>query len=405
MKRTRWRRRLVWGTAAAAGVAVFVYALMPSPVAVDVAVVERGSLMVTLDHEGKTRVREPFIVSAPVAGRVQRVELEPGDPVKAGQTLATFLPAPPTPLDTRSRAEAQSRVSAARATLDRVQAERERVKAELDFAIAERERVRKLAADGLTTDQARSAAETEVRVRTEALGSAEAAIAAARYELQAANATLIEPVDGTVSPGRSSSSLALRSPIAGVVLRRFRESEAVVPAGEPLLELGDPGTLEVIADFLSADAVRMRPGMPVLLEQWGGGRPLKGSVRRVEPAAFMKISALGVEEQRVWVVIAFEDPRAAWEALGDAYRVEARVIVWERSNTLKVPTSSLFRHGDDWAVFVVIEGRAHLRAVQVGERNGVSAEVRGGLGQGERVIEHPSDRVVDGVRVVERAAS
>jgi HlyD family secretion protein len=196
--------------------------------------------------------------------------------------------------------------------------------------------------------------------------------------------------------------MTIRSPVDGVVLRRVRESEAVVAPGEPLLELGDPAQLEIVSDLLSTDAVKVRPGNPVLIEQWGGDRTLRGRVRRVEPSGFMKVSALGVEEQRVNVLVDFEDPAEAWKALGDGYRVEVRIVVWESPDAVRVPTTSLFRKGDGWAVFAVEGGRARIRPVVVGRRNGLEAEVVSGVAPADRVIVHPGDRIVDGSRVAER---
>ena len=251
--------------------------------------------------------------------------------------------------------------------------------------------------------QQREAADAEARASARALDAAGSAVEVAISDLETARAALVEPAgDSRQNPAGSARVLPLRSPIDGVVLQRFQESEAVVPQGQPLVEVADLSTLEAMADFLSADAVRITAGMPVMIEQWGGGASLRGRVTRVEPAAFLKISALGVEEQRVWVIIGFDDPPSAWQALGDGYRVEARVVVWEQDDVLRVPTSSLFRQGDGWAVFVVEAGRARLRTVRIGQRNGTTAEVLDGLKAGERVVVHPSDSIADGVRVTAR---
>jgi HlyD family secretion protein len=304
-------------------------------------------------------------------------------------------------LDARTRAEAQSRVRSAEALLEQARAQRDQAKAQSDYAAGERDRARGLFADGLATAQARQAAEAEATARRRALEAAESGISVAAHDLEAARAALIEPGWGArIEAGRPT--LTLRSPIDGVVLRRLHESEAVVPQGEPLVEVADLSSIEVIADFLSTDAVRIKPGMPVLIDQWGGGAALKGKVRRVEPSGFQKVSALGVEEQRVWVVTDFEDPRTAWQSLGDGYRVEVRVVIADRQDVLEAPTSALFRRGDGWAVFIVRDGVARPRAVQVGQRNGTAAEVVGGLARGDRVIVHPPDTLGDGTRVVER---
>ena len=373
----------------------------PSAVPVDLAPAEKGTLRVTVDEEGETRVRERFLVSAPVAGRVLRIELEPGDPVRRGESVvATFLPAAPVPLDARSRAEAEAAVSAARAGRGGARAERERAQAALGLAESELARHRELAGQRIVSRQALEAKEAEARAAEEARRAAEFAVASAEHQLEMARARLLQAAGGA----GAGQALTLRAPIDGVVFKRLRESESVVPAGEPLLEIGDPRQLEIVSDVLSTDAVKVRPGSLVLLEHWGGDHLLRARVRRVEPSGFMKVSALGVEEQRVNVVMDFEDPLEAWAALGDGYRVEVRIVVWEGDGVLKVPTSSLFRRGEDWAVFAVDDGRAELRAVTVGRRNGTEAEVRAGLLEGERVVLHPSDTLANGSRVTPRAS-
>jgi HlyD family secretion protein len=367
---------------------------------VDTAPVARGSLRVTVDEEGETRVHDRFVVSAPVAGRVLRIELEPGDPVRRGETVvATFLPAASVPLDARARAEAEAAEAAARAALGSARAERERAEAALVLARADLSRHRELAAQQIVSRQALEAKETEARAAEEALRAAEFGVATATHQRDMAQARLL-PAGAT----GAARPFAIRSPIDGAVLKRLRESEAVVPAGEPLLELGDPRRLEVVSDLLSTDAVKVAPGAPVLLEQWGGDHPIRARVRRVEPSGFMKVSALGVEEQRVNVVMDLEDPLEAWSALGDGYRVEVRVVVWEGDGVLKVPTSSLFRRGDDWAVFAVDGGRAEMRVVDVGRRNGAFAQVVSGLREGEPVVLHPSDALRHGSRVTPRTS-
>ena len=405
------RRMIVWGVIGVAIVVALIMAMAPRPGPVDLETVERGPMMVTLDHEGKSRVRDRFVISAPVAGRVQRIVLEPGDPVVANETiLAVFQPGDPALLDSRTRAEAEAIVSAAEAAVRTAQAQRARVQAETDFAEAEVSRLSSLAERRIIADRMLEAAEAEAEASREALEAAISAERAAEHQLEAAKARLLEPADGSDSgaargggEGASASpSVLLRSPVDGVVLRRLRQSEAVVPMGEPLLEVADPADLEVVADFLSTDAVRMRPGMAALIDQWGGDKLLHGSVRRIEPAGFMKISALGVEEQRVNVVVDFDDPRDAWESLGDEYRVEVRVVVWEGDDVLKVPTSSLFRYGDGWAVFAVNNGKAELREVEIGHRTGLHGEVVSGLEEGDQVIAHPPETVVDGVSVEQR---
>jgi len=379
---------------------LFLGALWPTSVPADIAMVEHGPLRVTIDEEGETRVRDRFVVSAPVAGRVLRIELEPGDPVRRGVTvLATFRPGDPSLLDARSRALAEAGVKAAEAALGRAKAERQRAQAAVELANSELTRHRALAAAQIVSQETIEARDNEARSAEEGQRAAEFAVVSAQHELSMARARLLQATSGGAAAGQV---ITIRSPIDGVVLERQRESEAMVPAGEALLELGDPRQLEIVSDLLSTDAVKIAPGDPVLLERWGGERTLRGRVRRVEPSGFTKISALGVEEQRVNVVVDFADPAEAWKSLGDAYRVEVRIVIWQADDVLKVPTSSLFRHGDAWAVFAVADGRARLRALELGRRNGREAQVLSGLEAGEHVVVHPSETLEDGSRVTRR---
>jgi HlyD family secretion protein len=380
---------------------LLVMALWPESVPVDLAPVEQGSLLVTVEEEGETRVRDRFVVSAPVAGQVLRIALEPGDQVVEGETvLATFLPAAPVLLDARSRAEAEAAVAAARATLGGARAEEKRAEAALTLARSELGRHRELFEQTIVSQQALDGAQTEARAAEEAFKAAEFSMASAEHQLEMARARLLQATGGA----GAGQPIEIRSPIDGVVFKRYRWSEGVVPAGEPLLELGDPRQLEIVSDLLSTDAVRVTRGDPVLIEQWGGDETLRGTVRLVEPSGFMKISALGVEEQRVNVIVDFEDPVEAWEKLGDGYRVEVRVVVWKGEDVLKVPTSSLFRKGEGWAVFARDAGRARLVPIEVGRRNGLEAQVLAGLEAGQEVVVHPADTLVDGSRVAPRAS-
>ena len=396
----RFLRRFAAFMFVAAIVAALIYAFQPQPIVVDVDVVTRGPMMVTIDEEGETRLRERFVVSTPVAGRVLRIDLEPGDRVSAGQTpIATFRPVEPGFLDTRTRAETEARLQAAQAGIGRTRANRERLREQLNFSESRLARDRELFDQGLISRERFDAAQFEARAAREALNAAEFEVGDAEQAVMVAQASLVQITEDTAADG-SGNPITIRSPIDGVVLRRMRESEAVVPAGEPLVELGDTGRIEIVSDLLSEDAVRVRPGHRVLIEQWGGGFTLEGRVRLVEPSGFTKLSALGVEEQRVNVVVDFNDPAQTAEYLGDAYRVEIRVVTWETSDTLKVPTGSLFRTGDDWTVFVVSGGLAERRRIEMGRRNALEAEVLSGLAESEIVIVYPGQEVSDGVEVV-----
>lgn len=383
----------------AAIVAAIAYALRPQPVQVDIQEIVRGPMEVTIDAEGKTRIRERFVVSSPVSGRVLRIDLEPGDRVRAGQTvIATVLPADPTPLDARTRAEATARVDQAEAALRRAEANRNQIAEEFDFADTQLGRYEELVEDGLVPRERFDTVRADARRLREALNTAEFDVQNAERAVDVARAALVET--GTAVEG--DPPVTVRSPIDGVVLRRVRESEAVVPMGEPLVEIGDTANLEIVADLLSADAVRTEPGDRVLIEEWGGGSTLEGRVRRIEPSGFTKLSALGVEEQRVNVVIDFVDREEAGRQLGDAYRVEVRIVTWETEDTLKAPTSSLFRDRNNaWAVFAVVDGLAEQRPVEIGQRNGLEAQVLSGLTEGDRVIAHPGD-LSPGAEVVQQ---
>ncbi len=401
-RRKTWNRILLWGGGGLATVALLAAMLAPKPIPVDVARVARGTLRVTLDHEGKTRVRHRYMVSAPVAGRVLRIDLEPGTPVQAGRTVvATLLATAPPLLDTRNRTELRARVQAAEAGVAQAQAELARVQAQRAYADAQLKRTEEMMSEGIATRDALDAARSSARALAEGQDAAEGALRAARHDLEAARAALIEPRSN--APG--GRTLDVLAPVTGVVLQRLHESEAVVPAGEPLMEIADPADLEIVSDYLSTDAVQMRPGMAVEIDRWGGADTLRGEVRLVEPHGFLKVSALGVEEQRVNVITRFDDPRAAWQALGDGYRVETRVVIWERPNAQKVPISSLFRQGEGWAVYVAAEGRARVRIVDVGRRASLEAEITRGLQDGEQVVLHPPDTLTDGARIEARNAN
>lgn len=376
-------------------------ALWPKTVPVETTTVARGPLLVTVDEEGRTRVRDRFVVAAPVSGRILRIELEPGDEVRAGDVVAQIRPEAPTLLDTRSRAEAEAALASARASSGRFRAEEQRARAALAQAERELARVRMLVAESLGTAQQLEAREADVRTIQEQVTAASFAARAAEAEVERAQARLAPPAP----PDRGGRVVPVTSPVDGVVLKRVRESETVVPAGDALVEVGNPRQLEIVVDLLSLDAVRVKPGARVLVEQWGGDTTLDARVRRIEPSGFTKISALGVEEQRVNVILEFTDASGAWKALGDGYRVEARIVTWESPDVLKVPTGALVRTGEDWAVYVVRDGRARRVAVTLGHQNGQEAEVTGGVEPGAVLIQHPGDTIADGVRVEPRTVS
>jgi HlyD family secretion protein len=396
------KRLMFWGPPALALVLVLGWLFRPAAVPVDLVAVDRGPLTVSVSDEGETRVRDMYVVSAPVPGRMRRIELEVGDPVVADETLvARIEPSDPSFLDVRSAAEARAGVDAAAAARTHAEAQVRRVQAELDFARAEYERMRALARSHTVSENELDSAQRRARTAEAALAEAQAERKVRESEYQVARARLLTP---STARGRVADCdcVSVYSPVSGRVLKILNESEGVVPSGTPLVEVGNPGLLEVVVDLLSADAVRVQPGQRVVIEAWGGDEPLDGVVQRIEPFGFTKVSALGIEEQRVNVVIDITSPRERWERLGHGYRVEPRIVLWESSDVLRVPLSALFRRGDKWAVFVERSGRAELREVEIGQGNGLQAEVRSGLEAGERVVMHPADRVSPGVRLAER---
>jgi HlyD family secretion protein len=401
MNHVATKRLLFWSLPAVLLVAGMIYAFRGEPEPVDVAAVTRGPLVVTVDDEGETRVHDVFTVSAPIAGRVQRTQLHVGDAVEAGKTVvARIEPADPALLDPRARAEAEAAVRTAEAAARYARAERERAVAEEDFAAAEVRRMRELHAKGVASEQAIDEAERKHRTAVAAVNASDAAIKMRDHELARARAALMTP---TKDSGAACACVDLHAPVSGQVLSIAEKSEAVVQTGTPLLEIGDPAQIEIVADYLSNEAVSLRAGQRAIIDGWGGA-PLNAIVQRVEPTGFTKVSALGIDEQRVNVILNLTDPREARQSLGHGYRVDVRVIVWQSDAVDIVPLTALFRHGDGWALFIDDGGRARLRPVVIGHRAGLKVEVVDGVAPGEPVIVNPSGRIEDGTRVQRRAS-
>lgn len=397
MTRTVLHRSL-WGLAAVAVIAALVWAMRPAPVAVDLAPVVRAPLEVTVEDEGTTRIREVYTVSAPTMGKMLRSSLDVGDPVEAGKTVvAEFEPSDPTFLDVRARRVGEASVDAAAAAVGLAEAQVAQARSQLAFARGDLDRARELAARRTISERALEKAGLDVATAESAVASAVATLEVRRRELESARASLIQPGEGGARA--AGCCISVTAPASGRVLRLIARSEQVVQAGSPLLDIGDPTDLEVVVDLLSRDAVRVKPGDGARIDGWGGPTTLTATVRRVEPAGRTKVSALGIEEQRVKVVLDFTDPPAARLALGHDFRVVARIVVTRVDAALQAPIGALFRDGEDWAVFVVVDGRARLRHVRLGERNQRVAEVVDGLAEGERIIRHPSESVREGVAV------
>lgn len=379
--------------------AALVWALVPKPSEVESEKVAYGPMMVTVDEEGKTNVAERFVISAPVAGFMRRVPLEAGDMVAKGQVVVEIEPLRSEALDPRSKASAEADVAAAASELRAAEENMRSRGADERFAASELERARALFERGHLSKSALERAESAAKQSEANLSAAAAAVKSARAKLEKASAVLEYPKD---DGGRQMRAVAVRSPAAGRVLKLHRESEGAVAAGVPLVEVGDTASLEVRAEVLSTDAVNIKPGSSVYFERWGGEGVLEGRVRVVEPAAFTKVSSLGVEEQRVVVISDIVSGPEGWQSLGDGFRVEAKFVIWTAEKAVKVPVSALFRSGGRSAVFVVDEGRAKERAITIGHVNGISAEVLSGLSAGDEVIVHPDDALREGARVKPR---
>ncbi len=397
-----WRRIAIWSVLAVLLVGGLVYAFLPRAIAVEVVELSEGPLVVSINEEGQTRVRDSFLLYAPVAGRSLRIEGEVGDPVTQNETVvAQIEPIDPAFLDPRSKAQAEAALQAAASSRTLAEAEVRRAAAELEFSDTELTRARALIREKTISQRELDEAERRYNTNKAMLESARAALQVAAFDQERARAQLLSPSETHQRP-RVGGLIPIRSPATGRILKILNESERVVAAGETLAEIGDPADLEIVVDLLSADAVKVAPEQRVVIEGWGGDQALEGRVRRVEPFGFTKISALGIEEQRVNVIIDLVSPREQWQRLGHGYQVDVRIVLWEGEEVLRLPLTALFRAGEGWAVFVDRDGRAVRRVVEVGRQNGIEAEIIDGLEAGARVLVHPSDRVVDGVRIRSR---
>lgn len=398
---SKWVKRIVGLAVLAVIVAITVYALRPAPVPVDTAVVDRGLLSVTIDEEGIARIRDVFRVAVPVSGELERLPVEVGDRVEKGVTIiGSVVPAEPSMLDIRTRRELEAALGAAQAAVSAAEANLRQAETSRQLAEADMERARQLAARQTISKQALERAAAAVENANATVEQARAQLELRRREHDSVQARLIQP--GQTPPGEEDiCCVPIRSPIDGVVLSVLTEGGQVLAAGTPIAELGNPRNLEIAVQLLSSDAVLVKPGQIATIEEWGGP-PLNAQVRRIEPAAVTKISALGIEEQRVNAILELTDPPEVWERLGHDFRVMVRITVWQARNAMRLPLGALFRSAGEYAVFKVVDGRALLTRVMIDHRNRAHAEVTTGVAPGDIVILHPSDRVQDGVRVTER---
>lgn len=398
----RARRIAFWSPLGVGLLIALGWTFRPQPIPVDLAVVQRGGLQISVSEEGVTRVKDIFVLSAPVGGLKRRTPHEVGDAVIANETvIASIEPSDPAFLDIRSEALALAEMRAAEAGLKLAEAEVERVLAELEYAESEVERARRLSRAATISESALAEAERRYRTAHAALDEARAQLRVREFELERARSLLLPP-DETPRLREGCDCVYVYSPVDGAILRVLNESESVVQAGAPLAEIGNPRDLEIVVDLLSSDAVRVEPGHRSIIDDWGGAQPLTGIVQRVEPYGVTQVSALGIEEQRVNAIIDITSPLEDWLRLGHGYRVEVDIVVWEAGDVVKVPLSALFRDAEDWAVFIVRDGTARLSHVEIGPHDGLEAVVESGLSVGDRVVLHASDRIADGVAVIER---
>jgi HlyD family secretion protein len=393
----RQQRTIIWSAIVLAVAALLALGLRPQPVLVETALVERAPLRVTIEEEGQARVKDRYIVSSPVSGFVRRIEWRVGDTISRDNLLTELEPLRSDVLDPRRRAEAEARVAASRSALLSAEEQVAAVQADADHAKSEYQRKQKLIESKVISEEELSLALRADQRSRAMLRSAKFAVDVARYELDAAS-TLLKYSAAQNSDAVLKERVAIRVPVNGSVLKVFRKSEGVVSAGAALIELGDPRALEVAVDVLSFDAVQIKAGAQVEISRWGGVL-LQGIVRLVEPVGFTEVSALGVEEQRVWVVVDIVSDDEQWQSLGDGYRVEAAFILWQADDVLQVPVSSLFRVDDQWTLYIVEDGYAQWRQVELGQRNGLYAQIMSGVKEGERVIQHPDNALEEGSRV------
>lgn len=398
-----WSRSIVMLAVAAIGVGALAITFRPQPISVDLATLTRGPLTVTVADEGKTRIKEVFTVSAPIAGRTLRIDVHVGDQVYRENTvLAVIQPSEPEFLDRRDRARAEASVGAAEAAELQAKAAIAEAQSDLNFAESDYDRTETLAKRGNVSNARLEQAETALASARAAVERTRAALQVSRFRLAEAKATLLEPATNTTA-SQADCCIEVLAPIDGRVLRVVQESAGIVEPGQPLLQIGAPHDLEIITDLLSTDAVKVAPGAAVEIDGWGGADMLHGRVRRVEPSAFTKTSALGIEEQRVNVIIDLTGPPQAWSQLGHGFRVATRITIWQAQDVLRLPLSALFRVSGQWAVFVYgRDGRAELTFVTIDHMNSRTAELLSGLPEGARVVLHPSERIAQGTRLAIR---
>ncbi|HXN06962.1 MAG TPA: HlyD family efflux transporter periplasmic adaptor subunit [Nitrospiria bacterium] len=395
----KWLKKYYGILAGLAIIFILVLIFWPKPVEVEVSTASLGSFQQTVREDGKTRTRNRYVVSAPLSGTLQRIALKAGDSVEKDQIVAVLIPSVPPLIDVRTGKELRERVGSAESSKKRAETSVERAKVSLDHARSEYERIRELANNNFVSKQDLEIADLAVKLGTKELEAAIFQSHGAEHDLEGARAALARYQREAVTGKSSGENWEIRSPVSGKVLRVFQENEGVVNSGAPILEMGNPEDLEIVVDVLTSDAVLIQPGAEVSIQRWGGNEPLKGRVRLIEPSGFTKVSALGIEEQRVNVIIDIISPVEKWRSLEDGFQLDAEIITFRSNNAVTLPASSLFKEADQWSVYLFSNGRIKKRSVVISHRSGLEAMVEKGIEPGEKVVIYPGDAVKDGIRV------
>lgn len=398
----KWRRRIFWMIIVGFVIAGLVAAFMPRALEVDLVTVERGPLAVTIAEEGKARIRDVYVLSAPVSGRMLRISAEVGDNVVAAETIvAQIEPSDPAFLDVRSEEEARAAIKTAEASVNLARAQLQESESQFKFATLEVARANKLIKTQVISERELDTARLNYDTKRARIATEKARLLTKQHELAQARAHLVSPADPSLGE-RECDCVTVLAPVSGTILMLLHESERVVEMGTPLVEIGDPTNVEIVVDYLSTDAVQIKPGQAVIFDQWGGDSTLNGIVRKVEPYGFTKTSALGIDEQRVNVIVDISNPHEQWQRLGHGYQINSRVILWASDDALKIPLTALARDGENWIVFTNVDGRAHKQQIDIGRRNDLEAAVLSGLDKGMQIIDHPSKRVRDDILIRQR---
>jgi HlyD family secretion protein len=383
-------------------IAFFVYSMLPQPLAIDSYSVKKSDIIVTVEGEGQTRIHDIYTVSTPIDGRVTRVEIEAGDYVFAAESvIANMYPSNPAFLDRRTEIQAQADVEGAKAALALATARVKQAKTELEYNLADNKRIKQLFAKKLISETDMEKSDLHIKTLQAELETVVSNEKLMQSRLEAAKTNLLQPdnADLAIDSENSDCQICIKSPVDGMVLRILHKSESIVPVGTPLVEIGDPEDLEAKIEMLSTNAVKVKVGDKALLKNWGGDHDINAVVRTIEPSGFTKISALGIEQQRVNIILNLTDPIEKWKQLGDAFRIEAEIIIDSAENVLVVPLSALFRQNQQWSVYKIVDDVTQLQKVEIGKRNDRYAEIKNGLQENDEIVLYPGNKISDNIKI------